>query len=81
MTALGCVREVYGMRKISFDEAKKTVKVEYDISRLGRSRYRRAAARSRPGHILPNKAGLGQLITAHGGLAFCWPLRIRKEEI
>jgi hypothetical protein len=34
MTALGCVREVYGVRKISFDEAKRTVKVEYDISRL-----------------------------------------------
>jgi copper chaperone CopZ len=34
MTALGCVREVYGVRKISFDEAKQTVKVEYDISRL-----------------------------------------------
>jgi hypothetical protein len=34
MTALGCVREVYGVRKIFFDEAKHTVKVEYDISRL-----------------------------------------------
>jgi len=34
MTALGCVGEVYGVRKISFDEAKQTVKVEYDISRL-----------------------------------------------
>jgi heavy-metal-associated domain-containing protein len=34
MTALGCVREVYGVRKISFDGAKKTVTVEYDISRL-----------------------------------------------
>lgn len=34
MTALGCVREVYGVRKMSFDEAKQTVRVEYDISRL-----------------------------------------------
>jgi hypothetical protein len=34
MTALGCVHEVYGVRKVSFDEAKLTVKVEYDISRL-----------------------------------------------
>lgn len=34
MTALGCVGEVYGVRKISFDETKQTVKVEYDISRL-----------------------------------------------
>lgn len=34
MSALGCIREVYGVRKISFNEAKRTVKVEYDISRL-----------------------------------------------
>jgi copper chaperone CopZ len=34
MTALGCVREVYGVRRVCFDEAKQTVKVEYDISRL-----------------------------------------------
>lgn len=34
MSALGCVREVYGVRKISFDEADRTVTVEYDISRL-----------------------------------------------
>jgi hypothetical protein len=34
MTALGCVREVYGVRKVCFDEGKQTVKVEYDISRL-----------------------------------------------
>ena len=34
MSALGCVREVYGVQQISFNEAKRTVKVEYDISRL-----------------------------------------------
>ena len=34
MTALDCVRDVYGVRKLSFDEAKQAVKVEYDISRL-----------------------------------------------
>ena len=34
MSALGHVREVYGVRKISFDEVKRTVTVEYDISRL-----------------------------------------------
>lgn len=34
MSALGCLREVYGVRKISFDEMKRTVRVEYDISRL-----------------------------------------------
>lgn len=34
MSAMGHVREVYGVRKISFDEARRTVTVEYDISRL-----------------------------------------------
>jgi hypothetical protein len=34
MTALDCLREVYGVRKLSFDEAEQAVKVEYDISRL-----------------------------------------------
>ena len=34
MTALDCLRDVYGVRKLSFDEAKQAVKVEYDISRL-----------------------------------------------
>jgi copper chaperone CopZ len=34
MSAIRCVREVYGVRKISFDEVERTVKVEYDISRL-----------------------------------------------
>ena len=34
MTALDCLREVYGVRKLSLDESKQAVKVEYDISRL-----------------------------------------------
>jgi hypothetical protein len=34
MIALDCLREVYGVRKLSFDEAERAVKVEYDISRL-----------------------------------------------
>ena len=34
MSALGRVSEVYGVRAISFDETERTVKVEYDISRL-----------------------------------------------
>ena len=32
--ALGRVREVYGVRRMDFDEAKKTVRIEYDASRL-----------------------------------------------
>jgi len=34
MRALSNVREVYGIRKISFDERERTVRVEYDATRL-----------------------------------------------
>ncbi|HEV8524146.1 MAG TPA: hypothetical protein VGQ71_06575 [Terriglobales bacterium] len=34
MRALGNVREVYGIRRISFDEKEHTVRVEYDATRL-----------------------------------------------
>ncbi len=34
MIALGRVREVYGVRRVTFDEAAKTVRVEYDATRL-----------------------------------------------
>jgi hypothetical protein len=34
MSALGCAREVYGVRKISFNEMERRVNVEYDVSRL-----------------------------------------------
>ncbi|MEO6120327.1 MAG: hypothetical protein ABIP12_06510 [Terriglobales bacterium] len=32
--AINSAREVYGMRKITFDEKEKTVRVEYDATRL-----------------------------------------------
>jgi TolB-like protein len=32
--AIAKVREVYGVRQLAFDEAKKTVRVEYDATRL-----------------------------------------------
>jgi TolB-like protein len=32
--ALGRIREVYGIRRVVFDEAEKTVRVEYDATRL-----------------------------------------------
>ncbi len=35
--ALSKVRDVYGVRRITFDEAAKTVRVEYDASRLTES--------------------------------------------
>jgi TolB-like protein len=34
MMALGRVREVYGIRRVTFDDAAKTVRVEYDATRL-----------------------------------------------
>jgi TolB-like protein len=33
-SALGRVREVYGIRRVTFDEAAKTVRIEYDATRL-----------------------------------------------
>jgi TolB-like protein len=32
--ALGRIREVYGIRHLEFDEAAKTVRIEYDATRL-----------------------------------------------
>jgi TolB-like protein len=34
MMALGRIREVYGIRRLEFSEAEKTVRVEYDATRL-----------------------------------------------
>jgi hypothetical protein len=34
LRAINSTREVYGIRKISFDEKERTVRVEYDASRL-----------------------------------------------
>jgi TolB-like protein len=34
MMALGRVREVYGVRRLTFDEAARTVRLEYDATRL-----------------------------------------------
>ncbi len=34
MMALGRVREVYGVRRVTFDQSAKTVRVEYDATRL-----------------------------------------------
>ena len=34
MRAIDSIREVYGIRKIAFDEKEKVVKVEFDASRL-----------------------------------------------
>jgi copper chaperone CopZ len=32
--AIARIREVYGVRRVAFDEAEKTVRVEYDATRL-----------------------------------------------
>jgi len=34
MAAIAKVREVYGVRRVEFNEAEKTVRVEYDATRL-----------------------------------------------
>lgn len=34
MMALGRIREVYGIRGLAFDETERTVRVEYDATRL-----------------------------------------------
>ena len=34
MMALGRIREVYGIRNLTFNEAEKTVRIEYDATRL-----------------------------------------------
>ncbi len=34
MLAMSKVRDVYGVRRLEFDEKSKTVRVEYDASRL-----------------------------------------------
>ncbi len=37
MSALAALKEVYGIRRIALDEQAKTVRVEYDATRLNRS--------------------------------------------
>lgn len=37
MFALGNLREVYGIRRIQIDEAKSTIRVEYDATRLNKA--------------------------------------------
>jgi hypothetical protein len=37
MVALGKARGVYGIRKITFDEQQKTMRVEFDFTRLNRA--------------------------------------------
>ena len=44
--ALGKVREVYGVRRIVFDESQKTVRVEYDATRLNQSTIHQLLRRS-----------------------------------
>ena len=36
MFAIGKMRDVYGVRRIQFDEQQKTVRVEYDATRLNK---------------------------------------------
>lgn len=46
MMAIGHVREVYGVRRVSFDEAARTVRVEYDATRLNEAAVHQLLRRS-----------------------------------
>ncbi len=48
--ALSKVRDVYGVRRVEVREAEKTVRVEYDASRLTRRGHPQTAAPRRAGH-------------------------------
>ncbi len=56
MRALDNVREVYGIRRIRFDEQEKTVRVEYDATRLNEATV--AALLKRTGMELGEKLQL-----------------------
>lgn len=46
MAGIGAMRQVYGVRKIVFDEALKTVRVEYDATRLNKAAVTQMLRRS-----------------------------------
>lgn len=46
MAGIGAMRQVYGVRKIVFDEAAKTVRVEYDATRLDQAAIAQMLRRS-----------------------------------
>jgi hypothetical protein len=46
MIALNGLREVYGIRRIDFSEAEKTVRIEYDATRLNEPTIRGLLART-----------------------------------
>ena len=56
LRALAYAREVYGIRRISFDEQQQTVRVEYDASRLNEANV--AAVLRRAGLDLREKLEL-----------------------
>jgi hypothetical protein len=56
MRSLDNVREVYGIRRIKFNEAEKTVRVEYDATRLNEDSV--AALLKRSGLDLMEKLAL-----------------------
>ena len=46
MAGVGAMRQVYGVRKIMFDESAKTVRVEYDATRLNHATIAQLLRRS-----------------------------------
>ena len=48
--ALARARDVYGIRHLSFDRAARTLRVEFDATRLNAAAVTKLVARSRPGN-------------------------------
>ena len=46
MAGVGAMRQVYGVRRIQFDESAKTVRVEYDATRLNHATVAQLLRRS-----------------------------------
>ncbi len=47
MSALGLVSDVYGIRRVQFNEPAREIRVEYDATRLNEGYRRESAAQSR----------------------------------
>ncbi len=57
MSALGQLNDVYGIRRVRFNEAERTIRVEYDATRLNESTVENLLRDSRLRH--PREAGAG----------------------
>ncbi len=59
MSALGQMSDVYGIRRVRFDEQGRTIRVEYDATRLNESAGRKTPAQCRLRRPRTPRSGLG----------------------